>query len=51
MRYCPDYVSQSFSKSNKGPLINYIRVLREGGLEKSLHTLTLGGRGAKPILT
>ena len=29
----------------KGPFINYVRVPREGGLEKSLHTLTLRGRG------
>ena len=26
-------------------LINYVRVQREWGLEKSLHTLTLGGGG------
>ena len=31
-------------QDSKGSLINYVRVSREkGGLEKSLHTLTLGG--------
>ena len=30
---------------DKGPFINYVRVPREGGLEKSLHTLTLGRGG------
>ena len=31
---------------SKGPFINYVRVPREGEtLEKSLLTLTLGGRG------
>ena len=33
----------------KGSFINYIRVPREEGLEKSVHTLTLG-RGDKRIL-
>ena len=38
--------------SSTGPLIIYIRVSRErAGLAKSLHTLTLGWRGVKPILT
>ena len=31
-----------------GPIINYVRALR-GGLEKSLHTLTLGGGGGGEI--
>ena len=35
----------------KGPFINYVRVLREGeGLEKSLHTRTLGGGGSNTFL-
>ena len=35
-------------RGSKGPFIDYVRVPKEGGgLEKSLHTLTL----AKPILT
>ena len=29
---------------HKGPFINYVRVPREGELEKSLHTLTLEGQ-------
>ena len=32
-------------KKVKGPLINYVRVPREGGLEKPQHTLTLGRGG------
>ena len=28
----------------KGSFINYVRVPKERGLEKSLHTLTLGGQ-------
>ena len=42
------YQSVSISESfvSWGLFINYIRVQREGGLEKSLHTLTWGeGRG------
>ena len=36
--------------AGKGPFINYVRVPREeGGLEKSLHTLTLDG-GENPFL-
>jgi hypothetical protein len=38
------------SMSCKGPFINYVRLPREEGLEKSLHTLTLGGRGSNPFL-
>ena len=33
-----------------GPFINYVRVSRGEGFEKSLHTLTLGGRGSNPFL-
>ena len=33
----------------KGPFINYVRVPREG-LEKSLHTLTLGRGWSNPFL-
>ena len=37
---------------SKVPFINYVRVPREGGgLEKSLHTLTLWRGGVKLILT
>ena len=34
---------------NKGPFINYVRVSRGEGLEKSLHTLTWGRR-SNPFL-
>ena len=35
-------LAQFFLNSSLGPFINYVRVPRERGLEKSIHTLTLG---------
>ena len=47
-----DIFSALQSLERKGPFITYARVPREGGgLEKSLHTLTLGRREVKPVHT
>ena len=53
--FSPNFINYQWAFSErktggKGPFINYIRVSREGGVEKSLHTLTLGGQKSNTFL-